>query len=150
MSDMARIVVLALLFAACAPLLAQSADPVQDLKTLEQQWAGAIDRHDTAAVDAILAPDFRHIAYNGALSTRAEALAAASDTRRVMVQHLHDIEVRVYGDRFAVVSGVNDAQSPAGSARLRFTDVFVFRQGRWQAVSAQETMVAQPTHPTKN
>jgi len=26
-------------------------------------------------------------------------------------------------------------------ARLRFTDVFAYRGGRWQAVAAQETMV---------
>jgi ketosteroid isomerase-like protein len=138
---MIRIVALALLFSASTPLLARTADPVHDLKQLEEQWAGAITRHDAAAVDKILAPDFRHIAYNGAVTTRAEALAAAADSRRVMIQHVHDVDVRVYGQRFAVVSGLNDAQSSAGSAQLRFTDVFVFQQGRWQAVSAQETVV---------
>ena len=136
-----RILAVVFALAACLPLPAQFPDPIHDLKQLEQQWASAITRHDAAAVDKILAPDFRHIAYNGAVSTRAEALAAAADSRRVMVQQLHDVDVRVYGERFAVVSGVNDAQSAAGSAQLRFIDVFVLQQGRWQAVSAQETVV---------
>ena len=86
-------------------------------------------------------------AHTGAVLDRAQSLAAAKDARsNGVVNRLEDVQVRLFENRFGIVSGVNAASSPAGSARLRFTDVFVLRDGRWQAVSAQETLEV-PQHP---
>lgn len=117
----------------------------QALKQLEQNWVDAIARHDTAALNLILAPDFRETAYNGSVRTRDEVLANAANRQRHVTNHLEDVQVRVYSGQFAVVNGVNNAETPVGTARLRFSDVFVYRQGRWQAVQAQETVVS--PHP---
>jgi hypothetical protein len=53
-----------------------------------------------------------------------------------------DITVRLYGTT-AVVRGRTVAdgmfEGKPVSARIRFTDVFVKRDGRWQAVASQAT-----------
>ena len=128
--------------------LAQSS-PQQALRAVEDAWVKALAQHDTAALERILAPEFRHTTYTGAVRSRAESLAAAKDPRGSgVVNRLEDVDARVFEGRFGIVTGVNAATSPAGSARLRFTDVFVYREGRWQAVSAQETLVVpQRSHP---
>lgn len=121
--------------------------PSQVLRDVENAWVKALAQHDTAALEKILAPEFRHTTYTGAVLGRAQSLAAAKDSRSNGVENrLEDVQVRVFENRFGIVSGVNAASSPAGSARLHFTDVFVFRDGRWQAVSAQETLEV-PQHP---
>jgi len=67
------------------------------------------------------------------------------------VQHLppldrktrfEQVRVRIYGDT-AVVNGVVIASDESGNEveRSVFTDVFVYRDGRWQAVNAQENRV---------
>ena len=56
---------------------------------------------------------------------------------------LSDLRVSLYRD-FAIVRG-RSVTGPAGgppSARVRFTDVFAYRDGRWRALSAQETLEA--------
>ena len=130
-------------------VMESQSSPQKALRAVEDAWVKALAQHDTAALERILAPEFRHTTYTGAVLGRAESLAAAKDPRGSgVVNHLEDVEVRVFEDQFGIVTGVNAASSPAGSARLRFTDVFVYREGRWQAVSAQETLVVpQRSHP---
>ncbi len=55
----------------------------------------------------------------------------------------------VYG-MTALVRGIVTTTNVEGSVidRLLFTDVFVFRDGKWQAVSAQENSVTAPQAQT--
>jgi len=55
-------------------------------------------------------------------------------------RHFEDIHVRVYGS----VGIVNGMVVEIGTARRKtlFTDVFAYRDGQWQAVSAQELPAA--------
>ena len=64
-------------------------------------------------------------------------------------QHFDQLQVRVYGD-VGIVNGVvvtTDEKGPSQTGenhevdRTVFTDVFVWRDGRWQAVNAQENAV---------
>jgi hypothetical protein len=66
-------------------------------------------------------------------------LAAA----RPYSQHLQDIEVQLHG-AMAIARGLNEIKERDGRVvmRIRFTDVFVYRHGSWQAVAAQETPVS--------
>jgi len=45
----------------------------------------------------------------------------------------------------AYVRGMNRMTDNRGAvlARVRFTDIFVYRDGRWQAVAGQETLVGE-------
>jgi hypothetical protein len=61
------------------------------------------------------------------------------------------MEVRLFGDvgqAYGVVSVSDDTGSEV--SRFMFTDVFAYRRGRWQAVSAEETVVvAEPASPAR-
>ena len=59
--------------------------------------------------------------------------------------HLDDLKVRVYGDT-AIVFGLETEKSTIHgkdmSGQHRFTDVFVKRDGRWQAVASHLSRVS--------
>jgi hypothetical protein len=58
---------------------------------------------------------------------------------------LEDLTVRIY-DSTAVVKGLNVATDQEGNLlrRVRFTDLFVKRNGEWKAVASHECVVATP------
>jgi hypothetical protein len=58
-------------------------------------------------------------------------------------KHFEDLHVRVFGEA-AVVNGAVIETTEHGERKALFTDAFAFRDGRWQAVSAQELPVARP------
>jgi ketosteroid isomerase-like protein len=138
---------LAIVILSCAALYAghvfAAADTTPDarqLLDLEQRWLTAAMQRDTATLGQILADDFVDVTYKGSLSDKAGHLKvslAPANTR----QTLEDLKVRFYGDT-GIVTGQNTiaAKDHSFTARVRFTDVFVKRAGRWQAVSAQETL----------
>ena len=112
------------------------------LLQLEQSWAKALEQHDSATVACFLADEFEDAGVDGELHDRAETLARIPH-RRPSHNQLTDLHVRVYGD-FAFVRGLNRVTDDAGKllAQVRFTDIFVYRDGRWQAVAGQETLVS--------
>lgn len=147
MSKIHLIVSLVVLLALSPSLSASSPanrDTALDEKTLlnlEDQWLRA---RDAATLDRILASDFVHIAPGGYVLSKAEHIAwfvkhVPPADRKV---RLDQLRVRVYGDA-GIVNGfvVNADQQGKEEHRTAFTDVFVFRDGRWQAVNAQENAV---------
>jgi hypothetical protein len=106
----------------------------------EQRWVAALETRDSAALDCILAPSFADTSWRGALVTRSEVMKALS-VRPQSTLTLTDLRPALIGD-VAIVRGVN-TQSAGGKVigSVRFVDVFVYRSGRWQAVSAQETPI---------
>jgi len=55
---------------------------------------------------------------------------------------LSDLHARIHGD-FAYIRGLAEAIDSQNKvvARVRFTDIYVFREGRWQCVAGQESLV---------
>lgn len=111
------------------------------LVQLEQNWAEALSRHDADAVGCILAEEFQDVDPDGRLHDRAETLAAIPD-RQPGINRLSELAPHVHGD-FAYIRGLATLLDPAGNikARVRFTDVYVYRDGRWRAVAGQESLV---------
>jgi hypothetical protein len=109
----------------------------------EHRWAEALDKHDSAAIECILAEEFKDSDVDGHLHSREEALARVPQPRRG-VNQLSDLDGHVLG-LAGYVRGLNTVMGADGKpvAQVRFTDVFVHREGRWQAVSGQETLVKQ-------
>ena len=113
------------------------------LLRVEERWVDALQRRDATVVAAILADDFLDSTYRGELRTKSEALAGIrSPSRADTDQRLSELRVRTWG-AVGVVTGINTVSARDGSfsVRVRFTDVFVRRDGGWRAVSAQETLV---------
>jgi len=114
-----------------------------EILAIENQWAAAIERQDAAAFDRLAAEDFRFLEEDGRWLNRAEYIAARShnpDNVKSAVQD--EIEVRQYGDA-AIATGRSILRGTrAGKPfvyRFRWTDMYVRRDGRWQAVSGQLT-----------
>jgi len=139
-------------WAAGSSVQAQSRTPEQDraaLVALENEWLA--NEHNAAALEHILASEFVHPLPTGDLVTKAEhiAFSSAHPPPANRKQHFDQLQVRIYGD-VGIVNGVvvtTDENGRSGSGenhevdRTVFTDVFVWRDGRWQAVNAQENAV---------
>ncbi len=111
------------------------------LVQLEQTWAKAIERHDTAALSCILADEFEDADPEGRLSGRAEVLSKAASGPGLPHQ-LSELHAEVHGD-FGYIRGLATAVNPQTKlvARVRFTDIYVYRDGRWQCVAGHESVL---------
>ena len=112
--------------------------------SLEHTWLAS---GDSATLERILAPDFLHPVFTGDIIDKAEHIAFVVAHPRPASVHtrFERLDVRLYGST-AIATGIVDAAQGgnAGVRRTVFTDVFVKRDGRWQAVSAQETVIGRP------
>ncbi len=133
-----------------APLFAFAADcPKNQPKTKaalinqENTWADALSRKDADTVACLLADEFEDADVDGSLKTRAETLAHIPQ-RKPGVNHLSEMRAHVEGD-LGFTRGLATLVDASGNviARVRFTDVFVYRDGRWQALAGQETLLSQ-------
>lgn len=118
-------------------------DPATEaaLRAAERAWLDAYDHHDVEAMRRTLADEFAIVYANGAVVDKAGTLAFLSPgtpddpaTR----QYTEDTTVRRYGD-VAVLTGVYVNEGPEGIRRARYTDTWVWRDGRWQVVASQLT-----------
>jgi ketosteroid isomerase-like protein len=107
----------------------------------EKAWVAAIEARDVAALSCILDPAFADNDWRGERVARADVLEKLPH-RSPSELHLSDLQVTVRGD-MAMVRGVNRQATPDGktTGAVRFTDIFVYRDGSWRAVAAQETLI---------
>jgi hypothetical protein len=107
----------------------------------ERTWAEALERRDSAALNCLLAEEFEDAGPDGTLQDRETTLAKAA--KHPLVHHeLTEMHAQVHGD-FGYIRGLATAVGEQGKvlARVRFTDIYVYRDGRWQAVAAHESML---------
>jgi uncharacterized protein (TIGR02246 family) len=129
--------------------LAQNQSPVDELVQLQQRLMRAWIDGDRAYVESVLASDWTTTDVSGQVLTRATVLREVFESRdrRIESGRIDDVKVRMLGDEAAVVTGrtaaVGTYKGQRGNVTLRFTDVFVRRDGRWQAVASQGTVIAQ-------
>ncbi|HEV2288279.1 MAG TPA: nuclear transport factor 2 family protein [Candidatus Acidoferrales bacterium] len=116
-------------------------DAQQAVIRLEHRWLA--NENKPAVLESILGDDFVHVVPEGMISKREHIdYVKAHPNAFPGVHKFEQLEVRVYGST-AIANGVVLALPPGGPPhRALFTDVFTFRQGRWQAVNAQETPMA--------
>ncbi len=127
----------------CAPK-----DPdVRALLQLEDAWAAAVVRRDSATFERLLADGFVYTE-NDRIETRAEVLhdvVAGPDT--VTAAHNEDMQVHCFGST-AVVTGWLVLEGHGGGApflrRYRFTDTWMRQRGRWRIVAAEDYLAPKP------
>jgi ketosteroid isomerase-like protein len=143
------VLVLCAVLAVSAPAAA-SADPqaVAVLNT-EARWVQAIGARDAKALAQILAPNFVHVTYRGDIRFREQELAMVKRPKPYK-QSTGYQTVDFYGNT-AIVHGVNTiTQNGKTVMWLRYTDVYAKHNGRWQAVSAQETQAQSNPEAAQN
>ena len=112
----------------------------QELLDLENHWLQVED--DPAALESILAPDFLHVVPAGIITKDEQLSFMRRHPRREQgSKHFENLHVRVYGN-VGIVNGEVVAAGKQGAQKTLFTDVFAYRDGKWQAVNAQELPVA--------
>jgi hypothetical protein len=81
------------------------------------------------------------MAWNGELHARGEILASLPKRPANGIK-LSNVKVELSGDR-AIARGMNVATKPDGSllGRVKFEDIFQYRDGMWRALTAQETLL---------
>lgn len=144
------VAVVAALAVASAGVALASQDPVvqsdqQVLIELEQRWNEALYTKNITFLEHILADEFAVTYDDGTQGDKATELAFAADFNQAVESAIQDeFTVRVYRDTAVVrftLNLVGLKQGERAELRLRYTDVWTMRDGRWQCVSSHSTRV---------
>ena len=138
---------LALVMAVLAvlPLSAQKMSPAeQEIRAAEHLWNEARVKADVAALDRLLADGWTVTHGGGTMDTKAQYLADLKSGDRKFSDDVKEdqVTIRFYGDT-AVVAGLSDSKvtykGQLQGGPLRFTRVYVKRDGRWIMVVSHAT-----------
>ncbi len=132
-----------LLVGAAGPAVAQSQADADAVKAAELRRFEVMTRKDYTALATLLGDDLIYTHSSAAVDSKAsylESLTSGRVTYKVIKPS--DLKVSVYGTT-AIITGqahmTVDANGQAIDNTLRFTDVWVQRDGRWQMVAWQST-----------
>lgn len=114
---------------------------------LEQDWNDANLKRDKAWWEKNFASDFSSVSsLTGKLANKADDIAdSVNDKGTMELAETTDMNIRVDGN-FAVVTGIyrtkgKDDKGVAYDRRMRFTDTWIKRDGRWQAWATAGTIM---------
>ena len=126
------------------PEAGKSADGADEraLMQIERDWATAAAANDAAGLDTLMADEYVGNT-DGRITPKKQALAdVKSGATKTSSAEASDLTVFVAGDR-ATVHGLWTEKSIQNgkdmSGQYRFTDTFIKRDGRWQAVTTFST-----------
>ncbi|MCX6545980.1 MAG: nuclear transport factor 2 family protein [Acidobacteria bacterium] len=129
-----------------SPAFAQAPSAVdREIIKLEHDWSTAWQKKDAAFLQKLFADEYLFTDPEGVTFSKTQDIAnTTAATTKVESFLFSDLKVHVYGDT-AVVTGLNTIKATvvgkASNGAYRFTDVFVKRDGRWQVVTSQSTLV---------
>ena len=136
----------ALLVAQEKKTFANETAPVeQTLMQMERDWNQATLTKDFKTLNRIMAKDWVGVDFKGVTTTKAESIAElkAGESKNESVE-MGDMTVRVYGNSAVVIGSDTEKSRYHGkdsSGRYSWMDVFVKRNGRWQAVASESTKI---------
>lgn len=113
---------------------------------LESAWDQAEQNKDAAAVASLLADDLVYVDYDGSISTKEQFLAdiRSADITGEQINN-EGVTVHLYNN-VAVSTGIyRDKGIERGKPfqrRGRFTNVWLNRNGKWECIASQSTLIA--------
>ena len=117
------------------------------LIALERGWNDAFYKRDVKFIENLLADEFIATYDDGTRGDKQKELAlAAGFNQQIESAVQDDFIVKIYRDTAVVwftLNIVGVKQGERSPLTLRYTDVWVFRDGRWQCISTQSTRVIQ-------
>jgi ketosteroid isomerase-like protein len=122
---------------------------------LEQDWNDAVLKKDGAWFEKNFASDFSSISSVSAKRfNKAEDIADSIDAKLTMeVVETTDMNIRIDGNN-AIITGIFRTKGKddkgAFDRKTRYTDVWIRRDGRWQAWSSQGTVIPSSPEMAKN
>lgn len=140
----------ALLAACTVPVSGLQDPPVKSdqevLIELEEAWNEAFYSKDLDFIEGILADEFMATYDDGSRGDKARELKLVTEFDQQVQSAIPDeFTVRVFGDTAVVwftLRLVGLRQGQPAEVTLRYTDVWVIRDGMWQCVSTQSTKVS--------
>jgi ketosteroid isomerase-like protein len=125
----------------------KSKDDSQQTKLLfmEHLWNEAQVNRDARSLDAMLGANFVNTEYDGEVSNRVQFLADIKDPQfNLSSLTIQDPKVNMYGDSAVVVGTYRTKGTYQGKPYEhvgRFTDTWVFVDGRWQCVASHTSLL---------
>jgi ketosteroid isomerase-like protein len=113
---------------------------------LENEWNNATFKKDAKALDLLYAKEYTYTDPTGKVYDKQQDISevTSGNYKPKALSVLSDIKVNSYGN-VAVVKGLNVSKATLNgkdiSGTYRFVDVFVMRDGRWQCVSTQSSIL---------
>jgi len=131
-----------------APHVANAQSREESLRTAELDRRAALLAADTVALSRLVATEFYEITRFGTMRPRgANMREISSGALKLQTIQYDSTTVHVYGD-VGVLSAIADNtgvfQGTPFSGKIRYTRVFAWRDGRWQAVMMQQTPIQPP------
>jgi ketosteroid isomerase-like protein len=128
------------------PAKPAKASTAETLKQMERDWGNAQIKKDYATVEKILADDWVGIDYDGKVVAKAKAMEdMKSGSSTLTSEELGPMTVRVFGNTAVVTGSDTEVSTDRGknsSGKYVWTDIFVLRNGKWQAIASQSTIEA--------
>jgi ketosteroid isomerase-like protein len=133
-----------------APASGKKMSPDAALRDMENKWEGAYAKHDFATVETMVADDFVGVSSKpGAKVQNRRAMLAdmKADKDTYTSTKNEKLDVRMFGNGFAVVVGTAREKGTGKDGKTfdrayRFTDTWVDRNGKWQCVASQASLVS--------
>ena len=119
---------------------AQDQAPADEVKKIERQWLDAYEKHDSAAMDKIVASDWTGTFPDGGVQTKDTVMRMVKSPRPPEMPgpkfHTEDVKARVYGDTVILTGRIITDWPGGGKQEARYTDTYVKRNGSWQVVAS--------------
>lgn len=118
------------------------------LKEMENRWEAAIAAHDAGTVAGLVASDFSGINSKGKFVDRKDMIAEVKNDRDTYKSMKNEkLNVHLYGPTVAVVTGSARSQGSSKDGQAfdrtyRYTDTWVQRNGQWQCVASQDSLLS--------
>jgi hypothetical protein len=114
---------------------------------LESEGREATMKNDVAATDRLLAENWMNVNPDGSVTTKAQLMTLLkAGSFKIMSIENDEVLVRVFAS-MAVVTGRSTTTRGQGneiiSRQVRFTRIYDGSSGRWQVVSAHNTLIQQ-------
>jgi ketosteroid isomerase-like protein len=125
----------------------KSKDDSQETKLLvmEHLWNEAQVNRDARALDGLIGTNFVNTEYDGEVSDKSKFLADIKDPLfNLSALTIQDLKVSMYADSAVVVGIYRTRGSYQGKPYEhigRFTDTWVFTEGRWQCVASHTSLL---------
>jgi ketosteroid isomerase-like protein len=122
--------------------------PEATLREIENKWEASIMARDPSVAQAYLADDYRGVGSTGKVKNKSTVLSEIKkDTDTYTSTKNGNMDVRVYGGKFAVVMGTSTEAGKAKDGKAfkrnyRWTDTWVERNGNWQCVASQAMLLS--------
>lgn len=117
----------------------QDQGQAEEVKKVERQWLDAYEKHDSAAMDKIVANDFTGTLPDGSVQTKSVMRLVKNPRPPDMPApkfYSQEVKAHVYGDT-VVLTGKIITEWPGGNKQqARYTDTYVKRNGSWQVVAS--------------